>query len=667
MRKRNPGRLIVWEGYGTSFEANELMWFFRNISTVECLFSSKSLGLLVAVVLGLSAVFPSMPALANVTGEGDVTPVGPTDLPIGGGTATGDVIVGDTSVGRLTIDAPAFTDPLNSPNGFIGNSVTGIGVATISGFDLSQSEWDVDTLLTVGVAGQGYLNVTGGGLLTVGDDTAVPGEYMTGDIIVGDNEFSQGIVDISGFASIVETRNITVGELGFATFDVSNQANIRAVTTIIGNEQESIGRVSLNGLGTRWIMREENDNDFIVGEEGRATLELFDGAMLLNQEDVSVARLAGSHGVVNLHGQDTLWQIDDGSGTGTDDLAIGPAGSAEFHISDTAMLRVSDDISIGDTSFVDFSDGGIINADSIANSGVIRGDGRIESNLTILGTGELRNKANVEDIREHMYVTGTVTNGGTIESIGGEMEFESAVTNNLEVVARDAIMRFNGGFSNIIPGQVVLGGDTTIYSPGTFLSEGDIHVLADSSALIVGNVTFSSAAANTLSLAVGDAPGTLDVFGNVDLGMATLELDYAAGVSAQPGDTYQILSSTGLITGTFDNPNDEVTDETGQIWDITGYGTDTLYVTATGNVVPSVTGDFNGDDSVNGLDFLLWQRGFGGIYDENDFLDWSHNFPTIAAPAVAASFAAAVIPEPSTIALLLISGGFLVGIRRSRC
>lgn len=70
-------------------------------------------------------------------------------------------------------------------------------------------------------------------------------------------------------------------------------------------------------------------------------------------------------------------------------------------------------------------------------------------------------------------------------------------------------------------------------------------------------------------------------------------------------------------------------------------------------------GDFNGDNVVDGADFLIWQRGFGptgtnltgdadgnGVVDGADLAIWKSQFG--GAPAVVA---AAAVPEPATLAL----------------
>jgi len=229
------------------------------------------------------------------------------------------------------------------------------------------------------------------------------------------------------------------------------------------------------------------------------------------------------------------------------------------------------------------------------------------------------------------------------------------VTNNSNIVARDAILRFDAGLTNSF--SLTVGGDTTIYGPVSNVGGGDIHVLSDSETLLVGDLTFS--ASSTLSLTIGDAPGTLDVLGLTTLvSGATLELDYSAGVEAQTGDSYQVFDSGDGLTGMFSNTQAAAG---GMLWDIT-YESNAVFVTAA-SVIPTLAGDFDSDDDIDGFDFLEWQRGFGGTFDAADLADWEMNFGTTT-PLVAASTVGAV-PEPSSIALLLL-GGVLIAGRRSR-
>jgi len=71
-------------------------------------------------------------------------------------------------------------------------------------------------------------------------------------------------------------------------------------------------------------------------------------------------------------------------------------------------------------------------------------------------------------------------------------------------------------------------------------------------------------------------------------------------------------------------------------------------------------GDFDGDDDVDGFDFLKWQLGFGDIYDGNDLAAWEANYGN----AELLSANSTTVPEPST-GILLVLGmvSILVGRR----
>jgi probable HAF family extracellular repeat protein len=58
-----------------------------------------------------------------------------------------------------------------------------------------------------------------------------------------------------------------------------------------------------------------------------------------------------------------------------------------------------------------------------------------------------------------------------------------------------------------------------------------------------------------------------------------------------------------------------------------------------------VPGDFNGDGDVDGNDFLIWQRGVGGVHDAATLAEWRAHFDA------SASAAARGVPEPGSLGL----------------
>ena len=67
-------------------------------------------------------------------------------------------------------------------------------------------------------------------------------------------------------------------------------------------------------------------------------------------------------------------------------------------------------------------------------------------------------------------------------------------------------------------------------------------------------------------------------------------------------------------------------------------------------------GDFNHDDKVDGNDFLVWQRGYGSLYDAGDLADWKANFGQ--GPAIGA------IPEPTSLGLAFMGAALAFAVRR---
>lgn len=72
----------------------------------------------------------------------------------------------------------------------------------------------------------------------------------------------------------------------------------------------------------------------------------------------------------------------------------------------------------------------------------------------------------------------------------------------------------------------------------------------------------------------------------------------------------------------------------------------------------AIPGDFDEDGDVDGIDFLVLQRGLGTLYDSNDLADWETNYGNPVVTAIN------VVPEPSTTALLV---ALLAQLATRRC
>lgn len=575
---------------------------------------ARTLGLpLVALIL--TPLFSPL-ATADLIAIGDTNPAANT-IPDNAGNFSPFLIVGETGIGGLFMDiAPPLSGvlmPLQNDFGTLGEGINAVGAAVFDDFGV---RWEVADTLIVGNFGQGFLDVFDSAAIVVGDpDLILP----IGNTLVGDGVTGQGVITLNGIASRLETFDLIVGDEGVGSIEINDRGSMNSRSdAVIGNAIGSDGTVSLTGLGSRWTAC---------------------GPILT---PCTVA------------------------------IAVGNNGFGKLAIDDQALVQAAGPVAVGPFGTVDLSGGTLrmLNSQIITNAGLIRGDGFVDGAVNITGTGELRNAAGVANERERLIVSGAVNNLGTIESLGGEMEFLAPVVNDLEIIARDAIMRFPAGLTN--NGTLSIGGNTTIHGPIT--SGGAIFVLSGSESLLVGDITFS--ASSLVSLAVGDSPGTLDVLGTADLDGAFLALNYSAGVAAQVGDSYDVFSASGGFMGT--NFANSVAVADGLIWDIL-YGSTTVTVTALGATLPVVGPDFNGDGIVNGLDYFIWEMNFptpsgaapgdgdadgDGDVDGFDFIKWQMQNGGAPVPLVGA--VVATVPEPSALLLAIVAGLGLCTCRRIR-
>jgi T5SS/PEP-CTERM-associated repeat protein len=633
-------------------------------------------------------------ACADVIGEGDVTPTAPT-LPIDGGPVAGDIVVGGTSAtptfpnfGRLIIDTPAFTDPLEvTGNAYIGFNPIGIGEVTVTGFaglDTPQSELRISGFLSVGTQGVGYLNVTGGGLVQSGFAGSASGDDP--DAIVGDLTGSQGFVTVTGIGSQFVNTNLVVGFEGIGRVEANTRGIIHTLDEAILGDEANIGQndlgmgyVLLDGLGTRWnvgfgdTQAGSSTGTLTVGREGRGTVEIRNQALAVVRDDVLIGDVNGSFGQVFVSGlpagineplpagRAMLWTYEN--------LFVGGTGSAvgELHIDNFGIARADGNTNVRSRGLVELN-GGTLLTPSVTNAGVIRGDGRIEA-ATIENNGQIRNAAATANHRERLWVTGTVDNNGDIESVGGEMEFESLVTNNGpdgDIYGKDAIFRFNGGLDNT--GNVFLD-NTTIWTPGTFQTQAAL-VLAPSTSTLIGDLDM--AGSNAFFIELGDPEfsrleiaGDAAVDGLISIGLTN---DYDPEI----GDSFEIVFADDGVAGTFSSVAAPF---------INGFSFTVDYLPNAVVINVEAGGVFNADFDMNGQidgnDFLIWQKFLGvgttfgqgdadadGDVDAQDLAVW--RFQAGQGPSVP-SFSP--VPEPGTLALVLVAGVLLarpVALLRSR-
>jgi probable HAF family extracellular repeat protein len=89
------------------------------------------------------------------------------------------------------------------------------------------------------------------------------------------------------------------------------------------------------------------------------------------------------------------------------------------------------------------------------------------------------------------------------------------------------------------------------------------------------------------------------------------------------------------------------------------------------NSVAYLPGDFNNDGNVNATDYVLWRKGLGTTYDQNDYGVWRSHFGTSLGVGSGSALPSAeplslAVPEPGTGVLLCVAFVGVVSRRRVR-
>lgn len=657
------------------------------------------------------------PAQADVIGIGDITPkktvsvgnppvdITVPDLPQFGGDVTGgELVVGGTGeqvegtdIGQLTIDIPTDTDPLKTTTAIIGDFAEGSGSVSISQLG---SQFLIDSTLTIGNFGQGFLDVASGAL--VSDFTPGTIQGMDLAVIVGAQTASQGFVNVRGNGSIIRSNTLTTGDKGFGQIAVTNSARLDTLTNaIIGNvtngNEIGIGSVSVDGPLTRWtIGRNASQSpgggqgslgNLVVGQGGRGTLSI------TNQAEVRITNTnntagnmkigdgAGSFGEVTVDGQlSQLWAF------GSLSVSDASNGRGVLYVQNKGLVRANGGVNIGNNGLVQIA-GGTLLTPTITNDGVIQTAagalGQVDSAVVNNATGEIRAAGTVDRVRDKLLFTKNVSNSGVVTSVGGEIEFTNAVTNAPTglIAGRDAVYRFRtpfandgsfdfsvgtsdvyGTITNNASGKIGVAHNTDVTFYNAVTNNGNLTVMPGGAAIFLNGLTLAASSALSLQLnevASVEEIGQLQIVGDAALG-GSLNLRTYSGLTPQPGDSFTLISGTS-ITGTFSSVLFPPAPGNNWLLNYTPSSVVLSFISA-----PSFNADWDGDGTVTGADLALWKANFGtmvppgtlgdanfdGKVDGSDFNIWQRQLGTM--PIIAAGGpASGAVPEPTTAALLL--------------
>ncbi|MCA9240875.1 MAG: hypothetical protein KDA37_11780 [Planctomycetales bacterium] len=401
--------------------------------------------------------------------------------------------------------------------------------------------------------------------------------------------------------------------------------------------------------------------------------------------------------------------------TGAGGLTIGPAGpfGDSLLIGAGRKLEVLHTLAVDSGASLSLASGGSVAATSLANRGVLQGSGSISASLDNQVGGQVRvqagerlvltnpahsNDGSVQLQTGRLDVRGVLTNGPSGDILGrGTLSTTVGLINQGDLALSNGQSDIFGDVSNNTTGRVMVSGHADVTFWGDVSHTGQVfNVASGSSVTFFGAAGFGVSGAGDVffeaDITPGNSPGLETFGGDVHLGvLANLEIEIAGTVKGDdydslvvageaalggaldvslfpsypptPGDTFEILTADGGVTGAF------------TALDLPDLGLLALHVYYEPTAVilaavPRLSGDYNVDGVVDAADYSVWRDslgevGIGLVADGNrdgwvsqiDYQIWrSHYGETLAGPGESAQ---ANVPEPPLGALLFAAAAAL--------
>jgi len=656
--------------------------------------------------------------------------------------------VGWDATGEVTVRNGARLD--QDGDTYMGTYASGDGAVTVTGTgpDGTPSVWDHDGDLWVGMGGVGAVFVRDGALAVVGTTYVGteatsggsgigvdgPGTYMTvtGDLFLGGSDTAPGgdatlninnhaVVAVGGTLKIWNTGQVNLYSGALIVGDLAGDVNPGSLY-FAGGTLSVGGDLTLGPLGPLYpIQSLTPDRDLYVG--GTTTIDpgceltldggilatgalVDNGAFEFNSGVLALTNSGLTVGAAGLLGEEV--EVTDGrmiDVAGTTDVLGGALLTVNDCTFNTGVLSNSGEVLLaGNTARID--------AGTVTNTGLIRGEGRLAGDLTNAAGGELR----AEDGKRLCIEGAVAANAGRLVLAGGTMEFAGPLNNagGGDILGRGVLSA--AGLSNF--GDVALSngvtdvrGDTTNEPGGrVFISGGADATFWDDVAnngalfrcsdgctvtffgdLTGGGVTGGGHVYLEGDLTPGGSPGAMDFGGNLTFGPMARLLAEIGGTAAGGGyDQVNVAGAVGLdgamavsLWGGFDpaiagefrvltygsrsGAFPEITD-----WRLADkamvpdYQPDALrlFTTYYGDA------DLDADVDLADLSILAFHWGASGAEWRDGDFDGTGSVNLADLSALAFYWGSAVappaIPEPGTLSLLALAAGAVLKRRRRR-
>jgi T5SS/PEP-CTERM-associated repeat protein len=587
---------------------------------------------------------------------------------------------GLTNLGDMTL---SFGATANSVSGVVGDESASVGSATVELINPGTT-WMMTGDLHVGGRDTSDLTISLGAVVSNANALVAVDPLASADItltMAGAQWTSSGSVYLGGNAS-------TAGGSGTTQVQVDTTMDVAGTLKVWDNYLLTIdgGMVITPTLDVSGTVDVTGALD--LTESGTV------GALVLSGGTVNADSFDfGSTSLVGFGTLNGLVAVG-GDVTATGDLTIGDATSFDGVVIGGNLNVGAQSVSINKKGFFSVGTSTVITGGTLTVSDGVA----IPISAGLVGRGTINGRI-VQQAGSNITATGDLTLGDAASSAGFFSDGEMAVENKNRITLLDANEAVLGSLTTLggsgLTGAVNAANGAVLEFGKNIVGHGFVETPDDSTKPLINNGSiagnsmeepitlngyvkgvgtcdncditgtdapgFSTAAVNrgsvsyngTLEIEIGGTPpgsgydqlnhilGT----GIAELG-GTLDVLFLDGFIPSLDDTFDILTATGGVNGTFTNT---LFPDLGALLAIDlFYGTNTVTLA----VVPALPGDFDIDSDVDGFDFLQWQRGESpNPLSQSDLDDWQDNFGNVASPITAAS---TTVPESATWLMLML-------------
>jgi fibronectin-binding autotransporter adhesin len=607
-----------------------------------------------------------------------------------------------TSTSTLDIEKATYTTArLGTFDGAVPliqltNQSASTAALTINNADVNTTETYAGTItdgttgpggiLKIGAGTQilaGYSTYTGGttingGILQTGAGDALP---TTGPVTIGG-----GTLDLGGNSEHVGVVALTSGTISGANGSslLASGATLSAGT--ISVPMFVTGSVNKQGTGTVTDTAAINATSLtvaagILDSQGgiNSAVSVSSSGQLKVRGNINGAVSSVSGGTITLTGATIV--------TG----AVSFGGTIDVN-SQTIVYSAGDNPQVGTTTIA----GGLIAAaDGYKVAGPLSGYGAVAATISsatgtlsnsITATGgtlaigiysaadslaNYTNSLNAGSAQLNLASSGYTTIGGSATVAGGSINS----INGVQVKSGKALSGY-GSVSGPLDNQGTVTGGTggnvlhltgNVTGPGSFtqaVNFEESYSPGNSAASVSFDGSTTLAANNQLLMEIGGTTlGTQydHITANNSLALGgVLKVSLINNFTPAAGQSFDLLDfAPGNLSGGF-SAIALPTLTTGLQWN-----TNQLYLT--GVISVNLLGDYNGNGVVDAADYVVWRKGLGTTYTQNDYNVWRAHFGQTAPGAGSGTGAIenAAVPEPATSVLLMIAAGCCLWRRRA--